>query len=107
MGGKLADRAETVPVGYEEDVYDEDDYEEEVSYPLSAREMKEQHNQRREAEAASKNQRNEEIFRAYGSILRKASRRRIHLISIRCMNMCLSLYILYRLTLYKPLRDRN
>lgn len=72
MGGKLADRAETVPVGYEEDVYDEDDYEEEVSYPLSAREMKEQHNQRREAEAASKNQRNEEIFRAYGSILRES-----------------------------------
>lgn len=72
MGGQLADRAETVPVGYEEDVYDEDDYQEEVSYPLSARERKEQHNQRREAEAASKNQRNEEIFRAYESILRES-----------------------------------
>lgn len=49
MGGQLADRAETVPV----------DYEEEVSYPSSVRERKEQHTQRREAEAASKNQRNE------------------------------------------------
>lgn len=36
---------------------------------LTPRERKEQHTQRREAEAASTNQRNEEIFRAYGSIL--------------------------------------
>ena len=39
---------------------------------LTPRERKEQHTQHREAEAASKNQRNEEIFRAYESILRES-----------------------------------